>query len=46
MVVQYCSAEHAVKEIKSGQRVFVHGIASTPMAPLRAISKEAMNKKK
>ena len=43
MVVQYCSAEHAVKEIKSGQPVFVHGSASTPISLLMAISKEAMN---
>jgi acyl-CoA hydrolase len=37
MVVQYSSAENAVKEIKSGQRVFVHGSASTPMSLLRAL---------
>ena len=37
MVVNYCTAENAVKEIKSGQRVFVHGSASTPMSLLRAL---------
>ena len=37
MVVNYSTAENAVKEIKSGQRVFVHGSASTPMCLLRAL---------
>lgn len=37
MVVNYSTAENAVKEIKSGQRVFVHGSASTPMSLLRAL---------
>lgn len=41
MVVQYCSAEHAVKEIKSGQRVFIHGSASTPLVLLRALFKRS-----
>lgn len=37
MVVNYSTAEDAVKGIKSGQRVFVHGSASTPMSLLRAL---------
>jgi len=37
MVVEYSTAENAVKVIKSGQRVFVHGSASTPMSLLRAL---------
>jgi acyl-CoA hydrolase len=36
MVLNYSTAENAVKEIKSGQRVFVHGSASTPRSLLRA----------
>ncbi len=46
MLVKYSTAENAVKEIKSGQRVFVHGSASTPMSLLRALfnrSKELKN---
>lgn len=39
MEVQYSSAENAVKEIKSGQRVFVHGSAATPMTLLKALFK-------
>ena len=41
MEIQYCSAEHAVKEIKSGQRVFVHGSASTPISLLKALFKRS-----
>jgi len=37
MVPNYSTAENAVKEIKSGQRVFVHGSASTPRSLLRAL---------
>jgi acyl-CoA hydrolase len=37
MTINYTSADIAVKEIKSGQRVFVHGSASTPMSLLRAL---------
>lgn len=37
MVLNYSTAENAVKEIKSGQRVFVHGSASTPRSLLRAL---------
>jgi len=39
MVKNYCTAEDAVKEIKSGQRVFVHGSASTPSVLLKALFK-------
>ncbi|HEY1061708.1 MAG TPA: acetyl-CoA hydrolase/transferase C-terminal domain-containing protein [Daejeonella sp.] len=41
MVVNYSTAENAVKEIKSGQRVFVHGSASTPTSLLRALFKRS-----
>jgi acyl-CoA hydrolase len=41
MEIQYCSAEHAVQEIKSGQRVFVHGSASTPISLLKALFKRS-----
>ena len=41
MEIQYCSADHAVKEIKSGQRVFVHGSASTPISLLKALFKRS-----
>jgi acyl-CoA hydrolase len=37
MPVKYTSAEKAVKEIKSGNRVFVHGSAATPLHLLRAL---------
>lgn len=37
MVINYTTAENAVKDIKSGQRVFVHGSAATPMSLLRAL---------
>jgi len=46
MEVNYSTAENAVKEIKSGQRIFVHGSASTPLSLLRALfnrSKELKN---
>ncbi|HQT21534.1 MAG: 4-hydroxybutyrate CoA-transferase [Sphingobacteriales bacterium 17-39-43] len=45
MVVNYSTAENAVKEIKSGQRVFVHGSASTPMSLLRALFKRSVELK-
>jgi len=41
MVVNYSTAENAVKEIKSGQRVFVHGSASTPISLLKALFKRS-----
>jgi len=37
MDVKYISAEEAVKPIQSGQRVFIHGSAATPMAIVRAL---------
>jgi acyl-CoA hydrolase len=39
MEVFYSTAEAAVSDIKSGNRIFVHCGASTPMALLRAIFK-------
>jgi len=41
MVVNYSTAENAVKEIESGQRVFVHGSASTPLSLLKALFKRS-----
>lgn len=41
MVVNYSTAENAVKDIKSGQRVFVHGSASTPISLLKALFKRS-----
>jgi acyl-CoA hydrolase len=37
MPVKYTSAEEAVKEIKGGNRVFVHGSAATPLHLLKAL---------
>lgn len=36
--MKYCQAEEAVKVIKSGQRVFVHGAAATPELLLNALA--------
>ena len=41
MKTDYRSSEEAVKEIKSGQRVFVHGSAATPLNLLRALFKRS-----
>ncbi|WP_200976273.1 acetyl-CoA hydrolase/transferase family protein [Echinicola sp. 20G] len=37
--VNFCTPEEAVKEIKSNDRVFVHGSAATPATLLRALAK-------
>jgi len=37
MEIKYQSAEDAVKIIKSGNRVFVHGSAATPLNLLKAL---------
>jgi acyl-CoA hydrolase len=37
MGIQYQSAEEAVKSIKNGHRVFVHGSAATPLCLLKAL---------
>ena len=37
MEIKYQSAEDAVKIIKSGDRVFVHGSAATPLSLLKAL---------
>jgi acyl-CoA hydrolase len=37
----YCSAEDAVKYIKSGDKVFVHGSAATPLVLLKALAERA-----
>ncbi len=37
--MQYQSAEEAVKVVQSGQRVFIHGSAATPLALLDALFK-------
>ncbi len=39
MKVNYQLAEEAVKEVKSGNRVFVHGSAATPLHLLKALFK-------
>ncbi len=37
----YCTPEEAVKIIKSGDRVFIHGIAATPQALVNAMTDRA-----
>jgi len=37
MEIQYVTAEEAVKAVKSGQRVFIHGSAATPIAIVKAL---------
>ena len=37
-IIQYTSAEEAVKAVKSHQRIFVHGSAATPITLLRALA--------
>ena len=39
MEINYKSAEEAVKAIKSGTRIFVHGSAATPLHLLKALIK-------
>ncbi|CAN5494656.1 acetyl-CoA hydrolase/transferase C-terminal domain-containing protein [soil metagenome] len=46
MNINYESAEEAVKKIKSGDRVFIHGSAATPMNILRALFKRTGELKK
>ncbi len=41
MEIEFYSAEDAVKSIKSGQRIFVHGSASTPVQLLKALFKRS-----
>lgn len=41
MEIEYCSSEDAVKVIRSGQRIFVHGSASTPMHLLKVLFKRS-----
>lgn len=41
MEIEYCSSEDAVKVIRSGQRIFVHGSASTPMHLLKSLFKRS-----
>ena len=38
---QYVTAEHALNQIKSGHRVFIHGSAATPLHLLRALMKRS-----
>ncbi|MFA5246124.1 MAG: hypothetical protein WC380_12555, partial [Pedobacter sp.] len=37
----YMTAEQAVQNIKSGQRVFIHGSAATPSVLLKALFKRS-----
>ena len=41
MEIEFYSAEEAVKSIRSGQRIFVHGSASTPVQLLKALFKRS-----
>ncbi len=41
MTPDYVSAEHAIRHIKSGDRVFIHGSAATPHHLLKALAKIA-----
>jgi acyl-CoA hydrolase len=41
MTIKYQSAEEAVKAVKSGQRVFLHGSASTPVHLIKALLKRS-----
>lgn len=41
MEIEFYSAEDAVKSIRSGQRIFVHGSASTPVQLLKALFKRS-----
>lgn len=41
MEINYKPAEEAIKEIKNGQRVFVHGSAATPLHLLKALVKRS-----
>lgn len=45
MYPRYCSAQEAVQAIQSGQRVFVHGSAATPLTLLHALEKRALELK-
>lgn len=46
MEIKYQTAEEAVKIISSGNRVFVHGSASTPLHLLKALFKRSQELKK
>ena len=41
MMPEYCSAEEAVKIVESGDRVFIHGSAATPLPLFQALLKRA-----
>ena len=36
---KYCTAEEAVQLVKSGDRVFLHGSAATPVHLIKALQK-------
>src|SRR3954471_11529690 len=41
MSVQYTTAEEAVKLVKSGDKVFIHGSAATPLSLVNALLNRA-----
>ncbi|MGY0034522.1 hypothetical protein [Pedobacter sp. NJ-S-72] len=44
--LKYISAEDAVKHIQSGQRVFLHGSAATPVLLIKALQQRHAELKK